>query len=128
LNKISDFRQDRDLTQSALAEIIGVSLMTISRWEREQTELPSSAIIKLADFFGVSFEEVLGRKAPVPKIVYKEIDNVYQYMITKLESLSNSELLRIQGAVESLLYNRNNPTAGSTLSIREERVASKKGS
>ena len=127
MNRIRDFREDRDLTQKELASIVGVSTMTVMRWENGQTEVPALMAIKLSDVFKVPVEELFNMKSFIPKVLFKEIDNVYQYIITRLESLTNSELLRLQGAVESLLYNRNSNVGIPAYQKPEERGVGKKG-
>lgn len=45
-----------------LAKAIGVSQKAVDYWERGVNEPKASYIIKLADFFGVSADFLLGRK------------------------------------------------------------------
>lgn len=55
-------RKSRYLTQEQLAEQLSVSSVTISKWERNET-LPSLELLcKLADYFGVTVDELLGRE------------------------------------------------------------------
>lgn len=58
-------RKSRYLTQEQLAEQLMVSSVTISKWERNET-LPSLELLcKLADYFDVTVDELLGRKQAV---------------------------------------------------------------
>lgn len=58
-------RKSRYLTQEQLAEQLSVSSVTISKWERNET-LPSLELLcKLADYFEVSVDELLGRRQTV---------------------------------------------------------------
>jgi transcriptional regulator with XRE-family HTH domain len=50
--KILRFRQDRKLTQSALAKELNISAMAVSRWERGQAEPPADAYIRLGHLAG----------------------------------------------------------------------------
>ena len=60
-NKIRDLRISRNLTQSELGKIVGVSMQAVSKWERGG--LPDIGIlIVLADYFQISLDEMLGRK------------------------------------------------------------------
>lgn len=115
MNKIRDLREDKDMTQSQLASILGVTTMTLSRWERGYTEVPVMEAFKLSQFFHVPVEEIFDVKPFTPKIVYKEIDNIYQYVISNLNSFTNSELLRIQGAIEQTLLNRSNISSSPSI-------------
>lgn len=58
---IKELRKERDISQALLAKNIGVSQKAIDYWERGVNEPKASYIIKLADFFGVSADFLLGR-------------------------------------------------------------------
>lgn len=60
--RIKELRQESNLSQSALAKIIGVSQKAIDYWERGINEPKASYIIKMADFFDVSSDYLLGRE------------------------------------------------------------------
>ena len=60
-NRIRDLREDMDLRQSDLAEKTGIDQRTISNYETGKTTPDSFALIKLADFFGVSIDYLVGR-------------------------------------------------------------------
>lgn len=61
MNRIRDLREDRDLRQVDVSEAIGIDQRTLSNYETGKTNPDSFAIIKLADFFGVSADYLLGR-------------------------------------------------------------------
>ena len=68
--RIRDLREDSDLNQTRIAEILQVHQTTYSDYELEKTEIPVSALHKLADFYGVSVDYLLGRtdvREPYPK-------------------------------------------------------------
>lgn len=58
---IKELRKDKKISQQALAEKIGVSQKAIDYWERGVNEPKATYIVKLADFFGVSTDFLLGR-------------------------------------------------------------------
>ena len=55
-------REDRDLRQKDIAKYLNVSQNTYSQYETGVIELTASTLIKLADFYGVSVDYLLGRK------------------------------------------------------------------
>jgi len=59
---IKELRKERDMSQEQLAKEIGVSQKAIDYWERGENEPKASYIIRLADFFDVSADYLLGRK------------------------------------------------------------------
>lgn len=63
MNRIRDLREDMDLRQIDVAKATGIDQKTLSNYETGKTNPDSDAIIKLADFFGVSADYLLGRTA-----------------------------------------------------------------
>ena len=60
-NRIKDLREDMDLRQSDLAKATGIDQRTISNYETGKTAPDAYALIKLADFFNVSIDYLVGR-------------------------------------------------------------------
>ena len=60
MNRIKALREDRDLRQSDVAAATGIDQRTLSNYETGKTNPDSFAIIKLADFFGVTCDYLLG--------------------------------------------------------------------
>lgn len=61
IKRIRDLREDSDKTQTEIAEHLGISQTMYARYERGANELPIRHLIKLADFYGVSTDYILGR-------------------------------------------------------------------
>ena len=53
-------REDRDLTQTQVAKVLGTSQTMYARYERGANELPIRHLITLCKFYGVSSDTVLG--------------------------------------------------------------------
>ena len=62
LRRLRDLREDHDKTQQEIADILGTSQTMYARYERGANELPIRHLVKLADFYGVSTDYILGRK------------------------------------------------------------------
>ena len=61
------YRERNGLSLSALAEKIGTSRQNLSRWEKNEV-LPSiDFCVKLADFYGISIDELIGREGFVSR-------------------------------------------------------------
>lgn len=54
-------RERRRMSRTALSECCGLSKNIISRYERGEREPSASSLIKIADFFEVSTDYLLGR-------------------------------------------------------------------
>ncbi len=59
-NRIRDLREDSDLRQIDVANATGVDQKTLSNYETGKTNPDSHSIIKLADFFNVTTDYLLG--------------------------------------------------------------------
>lgn len=59
--RLRDLREDRDLKQQDLAQLLHISQATYSRYESGTLDIPSAALIALADFYHVSVDYLLGR-------------------------------------------------------------------
>lgn len=60
MNRIKELREDRDLRQIDVATDTGIDQRTLSNYETGKTNPDSFAIIKLAEFFNVSADYLLG--------------------------------------------------------------------
>ena len=58
--RIRDLREDKDLSQKNLAEILNISQSTYSRYESGYLDVPSEVLIALSSFYGVSVDYILG--------------------------------------------------------------------
>ena len=58
--RIKQLRKKKGISQSELAEVIGVKNNTVSTWERGTRKPDFEALNLLSDYFEVSFEYILG--------------------------------------------------------------------
>lgn len=59
--RIRDLREDADLSQAKLGEILHISQRSYSHFETGTRSLPVDVLIKLADFYNVSVDYLLER-------------------------------------------------------------------
>lgn len=59
--RIRDLREDQDLTQREMGEILSCSQRVYSNYERGELDIPTEILIKLADFHNVSVDYLLNR-------------------------------------------------------------------
>ena len=58
---IRDLREDKDMTQQQIADIIHCSQRAYSDYERGRSDIPTGILIALADFHNVSVDYLLDR-------------------------------------------------------------------
>lgn len=59
--RIRDLREDKDMTQAQMSGILLCSQRVYSNYERGDIDIPTSVLIKLADFHDVSVDYILER-------------------------------------------------------------------
>ncbi len=68
--RIRDLREDKDLSQTRLAKILGMSQTGYSKYETGENDIPTAILIKLALFHDTSIDYILGltdQKLPYPR-------------------------------------------------------------
>lgn len=60
-HRIKDLREDKDLKQRQLAEYLNCSQQVYSNYELGQRDIPTDVLIRLADFYNVSIDYLLGQ-------------------------------------------------------------------
>ena len=59
--RIRNLREDNDLKQRELAAMLSIDQSTYSDYENGRINIPIDALIKIADFYKVSLDYLLGR-------------------------------------------------------------------
>lgn len=60
-NRIRDLREDLDMTQTEIANMLGMSQTGYSKYETGENDIPTAILIKLADFYNTSIDYLLGQ-------------------------------------------------------------------
>ena len=58
--RIKNLREDKDLTQREMGEILSCSQRVYSNYERGELDIPTDILIKLARFHNTSTDYILG--------------------------------------------------------------------
>lgn len=73
--RLKDIREDNDISQDKMAEIIGVNRSAYSLWELGINVIPLKHLCSYADYFNVSIDYVLNlTNVKNNKILYKGLD------------------------------------------------------
>ena len=59
-SRIRDLRNDKDMNQTELAELLEMSQTGYSKYETGENDIPTAVLIKLAKLYNVSVDYLLG--------------------------------------------------------------------
>lgn len=59
-NRIRDLREDKDMNQTQVAKMLGMSQTGYSKYETGENDVPTAILIKLARFYNTSIDYILG--------------------------------------------------------------------
>ena len=68
--RIRNLREDLDMTQTEIANILNISQRTYSRYENDERAIPIEIFVELANFHKTSVDYLIGRtdvKKPYPR-------------------------------------------------------------
>ena len=69
MNRLKSLREKRNKTQQDIADFLNVTQKAVSFYELGQRDIPNETLQKLADYFRVSTDYILGRDEPSKKSI-----------------------------------------------------------
>ena len=101
MNRLKELRKEKKLTQEELAQEIGVSKITILRWENGERQIKPDKAQQLADYFGVSVGYLLGyEEAKTLENILKDAEEYLE--MTEDDLLSDNYSSRIKIALSEM--------------------------
>ncbi len=82
-DKLKQLRTERQLTQDALAESLGVSFQTISKWERGETYPDITVLPAIAALFETTVDDLLSTDKPQKELKANALIDLYEKMQLK---------------------------------------------
>jgi transcriptional regulator with XRE-family HTH domain len=58
--RLRELRDEKDLTQTEIAKMLGMSQTGYSKYETGENDIPTDVLIKLANFYNTSIDYLLG--------------------------------------------------------------------
>lgn len=112
---LKSMREERNLTQKELSKILKVSQQTIGSWETGRTEPNNATLKKIAEFFNVSVDYILGR-CTISEVSINDNDNsnTLTALDLELEDIINNIKQKDDSTKEAFIKLLNN-----TLSLAE---------
>ncbi len=92
--KIKELRKAQDVTQEKLADYLNISYQAVSKWENGLALPDITLLPKLANFFGVSTDELLDLKASENEIELRRYEKEYHELGRKGKILEKIKLSR----------------------------------
>ena len=107
--RISELRKSKNITQMALADMMGISFQAVSNWERGESMPDISKLGELSEIFGVSIDDILCNKRAA-EIVEEISAGEKPSDITPEELAEAVPLMAPRQAEESIKENKNKMT------------------
>lgn len=99
MNRLKELREERDLTQQALADTFSIARSTYTNWEIGRREPDHAALVQLADFYGVTVDYILGRNKNEPTV---DDDGLRSQAIDRVQELPHPALVRVLDFLDGL--------------------------
>lgn len=107
MKRLKELRIQRGLTQTQVGDLIGVSCVTIARYEAGDREPSNAKISTLADYFGVTVDYLMGRDEPTQE-ERAEVPPHLMESYELLRQLTPEEFADIAELARFKLYQRQN--------------------
>lgn len=101
-DRLIKLRKELNLTQEELAQKIGYTRTAISAWEIGRNEPSNADTIKLAEYFGVSTDYLLG-KSDIRNPEKVDIDKADVAFASGINGLNETNKMIIKNTIEALL-------------------------
>lgn len=113
--KIKELRYENSLTQEQLAEILGIAKNTLCQYEKNKANPSLEIVLKIADYFGVSVDYLLGREDDFGNITIRsegekltpreeELMEILRSMPESLQDIALDTVRALAGASERNSY------------------------
>lgn len=90
IKNLKKLRNEFKISQQQLANSIGVSQQSINKYENQDVEPDIAVIIKIADYFSVSVDYLVGRKMS-PDFVVSSLTKDEKQILSKYKTLNKKE-------------------------------------
>ncbi|WP_418832498.1 helix-turn-helix domain-containing protein [Ruminococcus sp.] len=93
--RIRDLREDADLTQKQIAEILNMHTTQYRRYECGESEVPLEIACKLANYYKVSLDYIAGRTNDKQGLTRSELDDDETSLIKQYKKLNEKNKGRL---------------------------------
>lgn len=93
--RLKELRKDAGLTQKQFAKEIGAAQNTVSQWEAGTRRLDDETIKRIASFFGVSVDYLLGLSESKKVSLADNVSEAKREMIALIDQLSDEQVTKL---------------------------------
>lgn len=108
MNNIKELRKEKNILQTKLALDLNLTQEAISSYETERVTPSADVLIKLADYFNTNIDYLLCRteyNLPISEIKPANISMEQFKLLTKIKKLSEIDVAKVEGYIDSLNSN-----------------------
>lgn len=95
MNRIKELRKEKKLSQNDLAAAFSVAQNTVSQWETGSREMDASTALKMANFFGVSTDYLLGNSLARGEVTFDDFSYAFFEQAEELTEENKQKLLEM---------------------------------
>ncbi len=100
-DRLKKLRDENNVSQFDLSNYLGISQQALSKWENEKTEPDNDSLVKIANYFNVSTDYLLGNSES--KQIEKPYDNdLEKVLFSKAKDLSDEDKKAVLGIINAL--------------------------
>ena len=104
--KIFDLRKENGKTQKEIALYLKISQQANANYESNKREPDIDTLIKIADYFNVSVDYLLGKSENKKQPADENISELDKELIKIMSKLTPAEAVRVRDFVSGLIANR----------------------
>ena len=101
--RFKDLREDKDLKQKDIAEIINTSANYYGDYENGKREMPFNRVIELAKFYNVSLDYIAGITNDKKGLTKSQLSEDVSRLVKSYETLSDKRKGRLEQFMQQLL-------------------------
>ena len=94
---LKEIRLENGMKRSELSRLTGIHQNTIANYENEERQAPYETLILFADFFGITVDELLGRKGVPDRAAAIPATAQEKRILKKFRALDETDRARIEG-------------------------------
>lgn len=99
--RIKKLRDEKNISQIDLAEYLGISQQALSKWENNKTEPDNDSLIKIAQYFNVSTDYLLGNSESRNNLQPYESE-LEKVLFSKAKELSDEDKRTVLSVINAI--------------------------